>query len=125
MRFWTHETHRSYKDDERWALLRVKHDRDSDADYFDILIGKNGQDPHVHMGVALDQTLLFAEYRGLVGKVGRKIESQQRGVLEDGRRLINPNVKELKELVLVFNIDPQTGQTSIRDFALRAWPVAT
>jgi hypothetical protein len=118
MGFWTHEARREYKDDERWAKLRVKRDRDSDADYFDVLIGKTGADAHVHMGIALDQTLLFAEYRDLVRQVGKKIESQQQGLLEDGHKVINPNAVATSELVLVFNINPSTGQTTIRDFGL-------
>jgi hypothetical protein len=118
MAFWTHETRREYKDDERWAKLRVKRDRDSDADYFDVLIGKTGQDPHVHMGIALDQTLLFAEYRGLVRQVGRKIESQQKGLLEDGHRVIDPNVAASSELVFKVDIKLETGQIIIRDFGL-------
>jgi hypothetical protein len=98
--------------------LRVKRDRDSDADYFDVLIGRKGREAHVHLGIALDQTLLFAEYRGLVRQVGRKIESQQQGLLEDGHKIIDPNALASSELILVFDIKTQTGQTTIRDFAL-------
>ncbi len=64
-KLWTHRTWQEYSGKERWAKLRVKKDRTSGEDYFDILVGKNGMDAHAHIGIALDHSLLFAEYRGV------------------------------------------------------------
>jgi hypothetical protein len=120
MQFWTSETWMKYEDEGRWAKLRVKNDNASGEDYFDILIGKAGQDPHVHIGIALDQTLLFAEYRGLVHKIARKIESQRQGLVEEKESIVDPNVPPLKDLILKLNIDTRTGQITIADFGLKA-----
>jgi hypothetical protein len=123
MKFWTHETFVSYKDDGYWAKLRVKRDERRGEDYFDILIGKNGKDAHVHLGITLDQKLLFKECRGLVHKIGRKLESRQQGLLEDTHQIVDAHVEQREDLIFKVDIDPLTGRVKVREFGLK--PVNT
>ncbi|MGI9103492.1 MAG: hypothetical protein ACR2IF_13730 [Terriglobales bacterium] len=119
LKLWTHKTLMEYRGEQRWAKLRVKTDDASGEDYFDILVGKNGQGPHAHLGIALDHSLLFAEYRGVVQKMAKRIESQQKGVLETQEAVINPNAAPAQDLIFKVNIDTCTGETTIVEFALK------
>ena len=118
MRFWTTETWRTYKDDERWARLEVKTYRETGEDYFDILVGNTGHKAHAHIGISLDQHLLFAEDRGLVQKLGRKLESQKKALLEQVESIVDPTKPGVKDLILKINLDPATGYITVLDFGL-------
>jgi len=118
MHLWTNKTRREHKGQQRWATLRVKRDKVSGEDYFDVLVGKVGQPWHAHLGIALDQALLFREDRGLIRQIGRKIESRQKGLLEDRKSMVNPDVPPEADLILKLDVNPSTGEITVRDFGL-------
>ncbi len=119
MRFWTTTTYINYRGEERWAKLRVKTYEATGEDYFDILIGKHGKKAHVHMGIGLDMRPLFTEDRGLVHKIARRMEQQQKGVLEDKQVFINADVNPAKDLIFKVDVNPNTGEVTVRDFAIK------
>ena len=118
MRLWTHETRREYKDEQRWAKLRVKRDKESGEDYFDVLVGKVGHRWHAHLGISLDQTLLFREDRSEIREIRRTIESRQKGLIEDRTSMVSPDVPPEARLILKLGVNPNTGQTTVIDFGL-------
>lgn len=118
MRLYTNKTSREFKGKQRWAKLRVKRDAARGEDYFDVLVGKVGQPWHAHLGIALDQKLFFREDRGLIRKIGRKIESRQRGLIENTESMVNPDVPEEAHLILKLDVNPRTGEITVVDFGL-------
>ncbi|MFO8133233.1 MAG: hypothetical protein R6U10_04795 [Thermoplasmatota archaeon] len=103
---------------EYWAKLRVK--EDSGEQYFDILIGKRGEEPHIHLGINLDQTLRFNEGRGIEGSISRKVESQNYGLMSDGKIIVDKNIDGSSDVELHFELDMvgETREVIIKEFEL-------
>jgi hypothetical protein len=119
MRLWTNETWQEYNGEQRWAKLRVRRDDATGEDYFDVLVGKVGKEPHAHFGIALDQTLLFVDDRGQIRKIGRRVESRQKGLMDEGDSIVSTDVPELEQLILKLDVNTRTGEITVRDFGLR------
>jgi hypothetical protein len=118
MRLWTNETGREYKGKQRWAKLAVKRDEARVQDYFDVLVGKVGQEWHAHLGIGLDQSILFQEDRGLIHKIGRRIESLQNGLIEDRNLMVSSDVPAEADLILKFDVNRRTGEITVLEFGL-------
>jgi hypothetical protein len=118
MRLWTDKTWRKCKGKRRWATLRVKRDGASGEDYFDVLLGRVGEPWHAHLGIALDQSLLFQEDRGLIGRMGRRMESRQKGLIEERNSIVSPDVPPGADLILKLDVNPSTGQVTVLDFGI-------
>ncbi|MBU0907177.1 MAG: hypothetical protein KKD18_01400 [Nanoarchaeota archaeon] len=55
-----------------WIKLR------RDKDYFDVLAGKRGKEPHIHFGINPDFSYKFIEPRGKAKKITRERTKQDR-----------------------------------------------
>ena len=115
--FWIRESKREYKDKTHWAKLRIKKDKQG-KQYIDVLVGRKGKRWHAHFGFNLDQSLRFAEFRGVVHSIQRDVESSKKGHLESKKIIVDPEVKPMKELILKLNIDGDTKEVTIREFRL-------
>ena len=118
MKLWTDESWQEYKGDLHWAKLKVKRDTATGEDYFDILVGKVRHRWHAHLGIALDQSLLFLEDREQVRDMRRTMESHQKGLIEDIHSVVNTQILAGAKLVLKLDMNPNTGQVAVRDFGL-------
>ena len=114
---WIKSIKREYKDETHWAKLRIKKDKDR-RDYIDILIGNKQKPWHIHIGISLDDTLLFEEYRGQAYSIQREVISKRRGLLEDKKSIINNKVKPLKKLKISIDKDGKTREVKISRFEL-------
>ncbi len=64
--------------------MRVKQDNKRGDYYIDVLLGTKGNSkPHAHIGINPDQSLRFADPRGVLQGIRRKIESKMFEQLED------------------------------------------
>ena len=114
---WIDEKKQRIEDDKNWAEIKVKQDMNTGEDYIDVLIGtKNNSKDHLHIGWNLDQSIRFAEFRDITKSIGRKVESKNLGILQDGVVEINPDVKPSKTITFQFNIEGSTGEISIKQF---------
>ena len=77
-----------------WIKIRRK------SGYFDILIGKQGEDPHIHYGLNPDHTYKFLQHRGKVKGVKTEILKQ-----DGNRELVDERIfSKLGEPQLVVKI---------------------
>lgn len=95
-----------------WGELKIK---DDGVQYFDLLFGKKGKEPHAHMGINLDQKLRFLEGRGITNTIRRQIESQKYGLISDVKEIYK-DVEGLNEFELKLNVEFDTGEIIIQSF---------
>lgn len=115
---WIGEIKKEFKDETHWAKLRVKKDTRVNEKYIDILVGRKGKQWYTHIGINLDQSTKFTRFRGVTHAITRKVESLKRGLLENEKLLIDPEISPVKTLHLVLNMDGDTGEVSIKEFRL-------
>lgn len=115
---WIGEIKREFKDETHWAKLRVKKDVKVNEKYIDVLVGQKGKQWHAHIGINLDQTLKFAQFRNITHSIAREVESLKKGPLENKKLLVDSAVSPVKTLVLKINIDGDTREVSIKEFRL-------
>ncbi len=106
------------KDKTHWAKLRIKKDSNTENDFIDILFGKKGKTWKTHLGINLDQTILFSEYRGVIHSIKRDIDSKIRGHLETNKYIVDPDLKPGKNLILKFDMKENTNEVKIVEFRL-------
>ncbi len=114
---WIDEKKQKIKDDKNWAEIKVKRDEYAGEEYIDLVIGsKNKQKEHTHMGINLDQSIRFTEFRDVTRSVGLKVESKEKGILQNDVVEIDPNVKSYRTTTLQFKIEGSTGEVIITKF---------
>lgn len=106
------------KDKNYWAKLRIKKDSKIENDYIDVLFGEKGKPWKSHLGINLDQTILFSEYRGVIHSIKRDIDSKIRGHLETKKYIVDPDLKPGKNLILKLDIEENTNEVKIVEFRL-------
>ena len=62
-KLWTKQVVKEVKNNTHWAKVRTKKDPKTGETYFDVLIGLKGKEAHAHIGINLNQTLRFQQYR--------------------------------------------------------------
>ena len=81
---WARKTKKHSEDGNHWAELRIKKDAKTNEEYIDVLVGeKKGKPYHIHIGINLNQTQKFKQYRGVTRSITRKVESLKKGLLEN------------------------------------------
>ena len=117
-KLWTKDTVKRYKDNTHWAVLRMKKDRKNGQQYFDILIGLKDKKPHAHLGINLDQTIRFSEFRKTTHSIKRTVVSKKKGLLENKAVVVNKDVIGGKQLVLKITMDGPTAEVFVEEFRL-------
>jgi hypothetical protein len=115
---WIGEIKKEFKDGTHWAKLRIKKDVKVNEKYIDVLVGKKDKQWHMHIGINLDQTIRFTQFRGVTHSITREVKSLKRGFLENKKVLVDPTVSPGKTLVLKINMDGDTREISINEFRL-------
>jgi hypothetical protein len=118
MNLWTDESWQEYNGDRHWAKLRVKRDPGTGENYFDILVGKKDHEWHAHLGIGLDQTVKFLEDREQLHDIRRTLESEQKGLIDVQDLMMNAKALGGAKLILKFDLNPNSGQVTVRDFGL-------
>jgi len=106
------------KNEKYWAKLRIKKDSKTGNNYIDILSGEKGKPWKSHLGINLDQSLLFSKYRGVIHSIKRDVDSKIKGHLETRKYIVDPDLKPGKDLILKFNIEESTNEVKIVEFRL-------
>jgi len=115
---WIKKVEKEVKDETHWAKLKIKKDKQSNESYIDILSGRKGKAPHAHIGVNLDQTLKFTEFRGVTPSIQRDVKSLKRGHVESKKVIVDPNLMPAKKLFLKLNMNGTTKEVLIQEFRL-------
>jgi hypothetical protein len=50
--------------------------------------------------------------------MGRRIESQQKGLIEDKQKLLNPNMPSGNDLIFKLHLNPSAGEVTVIEFGL-------
>lgn len=115
---WTAQEDLYIENDKWWAKLRVRKDRKSDQDYYDILAGKKEKnlkkEPHYHQGVALDSNHLFLEPRDSIGEIKHKVESQLYGKTIDEK--VNYKTKNEMKFDMKFEVKGSSRESKVIRF---------
>lgn len=115
---WIREIKKNTEDGTHWAKLRVKKDTNLNEKYIDVLVGEKDKQWHTHIGINLDQTVRFTQFRNVTRAVTREVKSLKRGLLENKEVLVDPTISKVKTLVLKINMDGDTREVSIEEFRL-------
>lgn len=115
---WTKETVKRYENHTHWAVLRTKKDPKTGEQYFDILIGLKGKNPHAHLGINLDQTIRFSEFRKTTHSIKRTVVSKQKGLLENKTAIVDRDVLGGKNLAFKLTMDGSTAEVIVEEFRL-------
>ena len=113
---WIKEIKKDSKTKTHWAKLRVKKDTKLNEKYIDVLVGGKGKQWHTHMGINLDQTIRFTQFRSVTHAITREVKSLKRGLLENKKLIVDPTIPEVKTLVLKINMNGDTSEVSIEEF---------
>ena len=117
-KLWTKDTVKRYEDKTHWAELRTKKDRKTGQRYFDILIGMKRKKPHAHLGINLDQTVRFAEFRKTTHSIKRTVVSKKKGPLENKAIVVDKDVLGGKKLIFKLTMDGPTAEVFVEEFKL-------
>ena len=106
-----------------WFEIRVDWSHEIGDDCFDVLIGKKeeGKNAHAHLKIARDQSVIFAEPRGFLKTLGRKIDSKKRGQLTDETRVFDDRKPEGGRIRFKVIIDESTKTIRLDVGASRIW----
>jgi divalent metal cation (Fe/Co/Zn/Cd) transporter len=114
---WIKKVTKEFKNKTHWAKLRVK--KDNGQDYIDVLIGRKGQKWHTHLGINLDQTIRFAEFRKITRSIERTVTSLKKGLMDRKELIVDKNVKGKKRLILKLDMNGmKAGEVTIKEFML-------
>ena len=86
--------------------------------YFDVLIGLKGKNPHAHLGINLDQTIRFSEFRKTTHSIKRTVISKQKGLLENKAAIVDRDVLGGKNLAFKLTMDGPTAEVIVEEFRL-------
>jgi len=117
---WIDEKNRRIEDEKNWAELRIKTDRETGEPYIDVLIGsKTDSNIKSHMGLYLNQSHRFIDFRGHIKAINRKIVSKNKGLLKDETVLLNDKLKDTFDVVFSFIIEGSTGEVMVKRFEFK------
>lgn len=105
------------KNEKAWAKLRVKNDKGEQ--YIDILAGNKNEDPHIHFGINLDQSIRFIEHRGKIDEMERVVKSRKYGLISNEKCIIKEDPYKSFNLIIQLTVDGSTKEVKIKTFELQ------
>ena len=108
-----------FSDSTHWAKLRIKRDKFG-LEYADLLIGWKGDKKwHAHLGINLDQSIKFEQYRGVINSVVRNAKSLKKGKYESFAKEVDSNIKHIRPFVFEFTINVSSAEIVVSKFEFK------
>ena len=104
--------------EEYWAKLRVKHDRDG-VQYYDMIAGERNRGPHMHAGMTLSGQKLFFLDRNVVTAITKEDESRIYGKYQK-EELVLKETSGKCDIVFRVKADGSSQESFVDAFELKS-----